>query len=75
MDPPIFIMESMNNGSKQPRSRTRTIDNELTQKEKDGKRVTRERAKKEKKTRKKNSNVAISSAKRHEHRKHFQYAI
>ena len=35
MDPPIFIMESMNNGSKQPRSRTRTIENELTLKEKE----------------------------------------
>ena len=35
MDPPIFIMESMNNGSKQPRSRTRTIENEFTLKEKE----------------------------------------
>ena len=35
MDPPIFIMESINNESKQPRSRTRTIENELTLKEKE----------------------------------------
>ena len=32
MDPPILIMKSMNNGNKQPRSRTRTIENEINTK-------------------------------------------
>ena len=39
MDPPIFIMESMN---KQPRSRTRTIENELTLKEKEREKLENE---------------------------------